>query len=165
MRKVANHLNFCCCRVKMGTDHFNIPPEMNREENRLKSFDKWTVSFIQKENLAQLGFFWVGVADIVKCFCCSIEIGLWNETDSVLGEHIRFSQYCDLICRRVTNNVPLCAKSLDLCLPPAPTPDECGSFRETVVEGNISEATLEQLDHEKVKIYLKKYGFKLVKDE
>lgn len=166
MKKVANHLNFCCCRVKMGADHFKIPPGMNVEENRLKSFDKWSVTFIQKENLAQLGFYWVGIGDIVKCVFCSVEIGLWEETDSVLGEHVKFSRYCDLICRRLTNNVPLCAKSLDLILPPAPSPDECGNkVRETVCEGTVSKSTLENLDHENVKIYLKKYGFKLVKDE
>lgn len=151
----------------MGTDRFSIPAEMNVEENRLKSFDKWTVSFIQKEQLALLGFYWVGISDIVKCFFCHVEIGFWGEEDDVLAEHMKFSRYCDLICRRPTTNIPLCATSLNLRLPPAPAPDEYGWLKShtghTVSEGSLPKSTLEKLEHEKMDAYCKKYGLKLVK--
>lgn len=153
----------------MGLNCFPVPPEMNCEENRLKSFDQWKVTFVKKEHLAQLGFFYVGVADIVKCFFCNIEIGAWKQSDDALIEHMKFNRQCDLICRRPTTNVPLCAASLDLRLPPPIQPsnivDHCLEKLDNIVEEVFEESPLEPLEHEKIKNYLRMFGYKLVKIE
>jgi baculoviral IAP repeat-containing protein 7/8 len=93
--------------------------QLNQEVKRLETFANWNVPFIDKEKLAMLGFYYIGPNDMVKCFFCRVEIGMWEEGDDVLTDHERWSPYCNLIRRRSTNNVPINAERLDACLPAA----------------------------------------------
>lgn len=40
---------------------------MNFEEVRLKSFEHWDISYINKSDPALLGFYWLKQSDFVKC--------------------------------------------------------------------------------------------------
>ena len=81
--------------------------ELNVEAQRLRTFDRWTVPFIDKHQLALLGFYYFGPCDLVKCYFCGIEVGMWEEGDDVLADHVRWSPLCPFICRLRTNNVPI----------------------------------------------------------
>lgn len=94
------------------------------EVNRLESFRNWSVPFISKAELARYGFYYVGPNDMVKCYFCRVEIGLWEPNDNVLSEHLRWSPYCALLRKRQTNNVPIDASFLDQL--PEPSYDTCG---------------------------------------
>lgn len=103
------------------------PRDLNVEANRLKTFDSWRVSFINKHQLALLGFYYYGPGDMVKCNFCGVEIGMWEDGDDVLTDHMRWSPYCKLIRRNQTNNIPIDEALLKQTLPPAPSPDVYGS--------------------------------------
>lgn len=94
------------------------------EVSRLESFLNWSIPFISKFELARFGFYYVGPGDMVKCFFCRVEIGLWEPNDNVLSEHLRWSPYCPLLRKRPTNNQPLDASFLDQL--PEPSYDTCG---------------------------------------
>ncbi|XP_055614360.1 death-associated inhibitor of apoptosis 1 [Uranotaenia lowii] len=105
------------------------------ELTRLESFRNWSISFISKTELARYGFFYVGPNDMVKCFFCRVEIGLWEPNDNVLSEHLRWSPYCPLLRKRQTNNVPIDGSFLDQL--PEPSYDTCGiRIRENSVAEN-----------------------------
>lgn len=115
--------------------------DLNIEANRLKTFDNWHVTFIDKHQLALLGFYYYGPSDMVKCYFCGVEIGMWEEGDDALTDHMRWSPNCNLIRRSTTNNVPINEALLNQTLPPAPTPDVYGA---TVSEGSIDDAHMYQ---------------------
>uniref|UniRef100_A0A2M3Z1E4 Putative apoptosis 1 inhibitor n=1 Tax=Anopheles braziliensis TaxID=58242 RepID=A0A2M3Z1E4_9DIPT len=101
-----------------AADYFHI------EQNRLQTFDQWPVAFIRKEELARYGFYYTGNEDTVKCHFCRVEIGMWEEHDNVIEEHLRWSPYCPLLRKRPTNNVALDRNFLANV--PEPSYDVCG---------------------------------------
>lgn len=105
------------------------------EVARLQSFRNWSIAFINKAELARYGFYYVGPNDMVKCYFCRVEIGLWEPNDNVLSEHLRWSPYCPLLRKRQTNNVPIDDSFLDSL--PEPSYDTCGiRIRENSVAEN-----------------------------
>lgn len=126
--------------------------DYNVEENRLKTFNNWDVSFIDKHRLALLGFYYYGPSDMVKCHFCGVEIGMWEDGDDVLTDHMRWSPYCSLIRRNPTENVPINESVLNYALPPAPSADVTGVMERpnTVPEGSIesvSEDDVHMMQH------------------
>ncbi|XP_055704560.1 death-associated inhibitor of apoptosis 1-like isoform X2 [Phlebotomus papatasi] len=99
--------------------------DLHREENRLLTFDNWNVEFIDKRQLAMLGFYFLGYQDVVKCAFCRVEIGRWEPSDEVFTEHYRWSTNCPLLRRRPTANVPLDPEALNRVLPSV-SYDTCG---------------------------------------
>lgn len=103
--------------------------DLNREENRLKTFDaSWPHSFISPRVLAKTGFYYIGPHDQVKCFFCKVEVSSWEMGDNEVTEHSRWSPNCPLLKRRETANVPVePASELDQLLPPV-SYDVCGTY-------------------------------------
>lgn len=101
--------------------------DLNREEVRLVTFDNenWDVPFLNKSKLAQIGFYYIGPQDTVKCHFCRVEIGKWEADDDCFTEHSRWSPSCPLLRRQQTDNVPIDAEALNQILPPI-TYDTCG---------------------------------------
>lgn len=124
--------------------------DLNIEANRLKTFDNWHVTFIDKHQLALLGFYYYGPSDMVKCYFCGVEIGMWEDGDDVLTDHMRWSPSCSLIRRNETNNVPICENVLNSTLPPAPTPDNYGAMERT---NTVSEGSIDALSEDDVHMY------------
>lgn len=118
-----------------GQTGTSVSVSYHTEVARLESFRGWTISFISKTELARYGFYYVGPNDMVKCYFCRVEIGLWEPNDNVLSEHLRWSPYCPLLRKRQTNNVPIDASFLDQL--PEPSYDTCGiRIRENSVAEN-----------------------------
>lgn len=124
--------------------------DLNIEANRLKTFDNWHVAFIDKHQLALLGFYYYGPSDMVKCYFCGVEIGMWEEGDDALTDHMRWSPNCNLIRRSATNNVPINEALLNQTLPPAPTPDVYGAMERT---NTVSEGSIDELSEDDVHMY------------
>uniref|UniRef100_A0A1A9VKX9 RING-type domain-containing protein n=1 Tax=Glossina austeni TaxID=7395 RepID=A0A1A9VKX9_GLOAU len=97
----------------------------HREDERLKTFDNWPLDWLNKNELAMTGMFYMGEEDKCKCYFCEVEIGRWEREDQPMSEHLRWSPNCPLLRRRTTNNVPISPEALDSVLP-APSYDICG---------------------------------------
>ncbi|EDW80089.1 uncharacterized protein Dwil_GK23971 [Drosophila willistoni] len=108
------------CRIITMNDKYH------REDERLKTFDNWPLSWLDKHQLAQTGMFYTNESDKVKCYFCEVEIGRWEPEDQPVPEHLRFSPNCPLLRRRTTNNVPLNSDALERILPPI-SYDICGT--------------------------------------
>lgn len=66
-------------------------------ENRLRTYRSWPISFISPEQLAQAGFYYLNVADQVKCAFCDGIIGQWEVDDQPLLEHKKFFPECPIV--------------------------------------------------------------------
>lgn len=138
-----------------------------KEKVRLNTFHGWNNKSVKPSDLAQSGFRYLYFSDHVKCMFCGIEICNWDDGDDVMKEHQTFSPLCRLLCREKTKNEPIDVEDLDRKLPPQ-SRDECGIGRmpmNTVSEGTVSAREIERLEHEKIRQYLMKYGYRIVKTE
>lgn len=66
-------------------------------ENRLRTFDNWPVTYINKHDLARAGFFYLNNSDQVKCCECGGIIGQWEEGDIPFIEHRKFFPNCAIV--------------------------------------------------------------------
>uniref|UniRef100_A0A336M319 CSON011155 protein n=1 Tax=Culicoides sonorensis TaxID=179676 RepID=A0A336M319_CULSO len=70
---------------------------LNKEKQRRLTFSEWNYSSTDKLLLAQIGFYFIGPTDLVKCYFCNVEIGMWQPDDNPVNEHLRWSQNCPLL--------------------------------------------------------------------
>lgn len=98
---------------------------LNKEKNRLLTFTNWSLQTTDKRLLAQIGFYYIGPTDLVKCYFCNVEIGMWQPEDNPVDEHLRWSPNCPLLHGRETANEPIDAESLKRILPTI-SYDTCG---------------------------------------
>jgi len=127
----------------------NLPStDLNFEMNRLKTFKNWT-SCVDKNILASLGFYYYGPHDIVKCYFCDIELGMWRKNDNVLSDHVKWSPSCNFIRGNLTNNVAINVTLLNQILPSPPTTDVYGvmeSLTNTPNEGLLERISSDRID-------------------
>lgn len=90
---------------------------LNKEKNRLLTFTGWSLSTTDKRLLAQIGFYYIGPTDLVKCHFCDVEIGMWQPEDNPVDERLRWSPDCPLLHGRKTVNEPDNVESLNRILP------------------------------------------------
>ena len=101
--------------------------ELHKEDQRLASFldNGWDNPFLNAEELARLGFYFYKKPDGVKCYFCYVKLGDFEEGDSALSEHLKWSPNCPLLKRRTTENLPIDSSLLNEILPPL-NYDVCG---------------------------------------
>lgn len=99
--------------------------DYNKEVDRLSTFNEWTITFIDKNILAKVGFYFLKVDDKVKCHFCKIIVKNWKTEDHPVEEHMKWSSSCPLMRRRTTHNIPIDPEELNAILPPAFS-DVCG---------------------------------------
>lgn len=93
---------------------------MRREDERLKTFDKWPISFLSPELLAKNGFYYLGRGDEVRCAFCKVEIMRWVEGDDPAKDHQRWAPQCPFLRHMSSSgNVPLDTPAIS-------GRDECG---------------------------------------
>lgn len=69
--------------------------EMKSEEKRLRTFKNgWPVPFIDVQELAHAGFFYLGSSDKVQCPFCGVIVTNWETGDKPLSEHRRHFPEC-----------------------------------------------------------------------
>lgn len=70
-------------------------PGFTSIHSRLKSFEHFPPNFFQnKYALAECGFKYTGVEDIVECFWCGLILHNWKREDDVWIEHCRYNPKC-----------------------------------------------------------------------
>ena len=79
------------------------------EKNRLGTFNgRWpTDSHVRPHDLAKAGFYYFGVADVVRCVFCQISLKAWEPGDVPMEEHRKHSPTCPFIQQQNVGNVPL----------------------------------------------------------
>lgn len=73
----------------MGGVHSKPKKKLNREADRLLTFNKWIHDFIDVEILSRTGFFYTGFEDLVECYFCKIKLGCWEPDDDPVYEHLK----------------------------------------------------------------------------
>lgn len=89
--------------IMCGNYSFKIK-EMKNEKMRLETFKHWPITWISPKKMAKTGFFYLGESDKVMCAFCFIIIEKWEGDDEPIGEHIRWSEHCPLVCGRECGN-------------------------------------------------------------
>ena len=71
--------------------------DMRREDERIKTFEKWPVTFLPGDELARNGFYYLGRGDEVRCAFCKVEIMRWVEGDDPAKDHQRWAPQCPFV--------------------------------------------------------------------
>jgi len=79
------------------------------EKNRLGTFNgRWPRdSAARPQDLAKAGFYYIGVADVVRCVFCQISLKSWEHGDVPMDEHRKHSPLCPFVLHQDVGNVPL----------------------------------------------------------
>lgn len=80
--------------------HFGHPknPAMSHVDSRRSSFQNATHQFpLSVEQLAEAGFYYVGISDYLKCFHCDIGLCSWEAGDDPWIEHALHSPECSYL--------------------------------------------------------------------
>ncbi|KAG7156056.1 death-associated inhibitor of apoptosis 2-like 9, partial [Homarus americanus] len=91
-----------------GEEDGYIPTENRTQfktyETRLKSFrfmwNKWPLELRQQptiHDLAETGFYYIGISDMVRCFFCGISLHNWEENDIPWNVHACWSPSCEFV--------------------------------------------------------------------
>ncbi|XDV37912.1 hypothetical protein PO909_007436 [Leuciscus waleckii] len=80
---------------------------MRREQERLDTFQNWTLATVTPAELAKSGFYYVGQGDRVACFSCGGQLSNWEPGDRAVSEHQRHYPNCRFVRGDCADNVPL----------------------------------------------------------
>ncbi|WAR12834.1 IAP3-like protein, partial [Mya arenaria] len=77
--------------------YLKIPkyPKFSTLSSRISSFNQCPEIHVMPRTLAEAGFFYAGIGDCTRCFCCGIGLRHWTREDDPWTEHARFSLECD----------------------------------------------------------------------
>jgi hypothetical protein len=78
MKQTAGHYSLTDIRVM---DTSASPPlyyNMKKEADRLRTYDICPVSFVNKNDMAAAGFYFMGSEDRVRCPLCGVQVGRWE---------------------------------------------------------------------------------------
>jgi hypothetical protein len=70
---------------------------MKDEDNRLKTFEQWTVPFMYKNRMVFAGFYFTKRSDVVRCAFCGVQVGCREKGDDAFIEYRRWSPSCEYI--------------------------------------------------------------------
>lgn len=89
-------LNKYVQNVSSRNSSFNKPrrPQMSDLKSRLSSYKGWPLIMLSSKQLAECGFYYTGVLDVVTCFYCNGSLGNWEINDDPLTEHEKFFPHC-----------------------------------------------------------------------
>ncbi|XP_039214130.1 baculoviral IAP repeat-containing protein 7 isoform X1 [Crotalus tigris] len=80
---------------------------MKSEIKRLQTFQLWPASVpVSPAELAAAGFYFVGPADTVQCFCCGGSLYNWVAEEDPMVEHKKFFPSCLYIQEKIVGNCP-----------------------------------------------------------
>ena len=71
----------------------NLHLNLKREADLRKTYETWRILFMDANELAAGGFFFIDQID-VRCTFCGVEVCHWEGGDDALREHLRCSPYC-----------------------------------------------------------------------
>ncbi|XP_014670102.1 PREDICTED: inhibitor of apoptosis protein-like [Priapulus caudatus] len=83
-----------------------------QESERLRTFARWSVSFVRPEQLARAGFYYTGSGDRVKCIFCSGRLQGWERNDVPIEEHTKHFPHCRFVSGASTGNVAIAGEGM-----------------------------------------------------
>uniref|UniRef100_A0AAR2L1A7 RING-type domain-containing protein n=1 Tax=Pygocentrus nattereri TaxID=42514 RepID=A0AAR2L1A7_PYGNA len=86
-------------------------PSMRREQERLDTFQNWTVATVTPAELAKAGFYYLGQGDRVACFSCGGQLSNWEPGDRAVSEHQRHYPNCRFVRGDRADNVSIATGS------------------------------------------------------
>ncbi|CAG5129521.1 unnamed protein product [Candidula unifasciata] len=70
-------------------------PHFSTRQARIATFASWSPAHSHRpDDFADLGFFFTGNADCVRCFCCGLGLKYWRPTDDIAYQHSRLRPSC-----------------------------------------------------------------------
>jgi hypothetical protein len=73
----------------------SVSGNLQYEHSRLATFDNWPPGVpVSPDDLAEAGFYYLGIRDIVCCFNCEVRIEQWVPGDVPVDEHLKHSPNC-----------------------------------------------------------------------
>ncbi|XP_078493058.1 E3 ubiquitin-protein ligase XIAP, partial [Ciona intestinalis] len=81
--------------------------DLSKEVDRKRTFDYWPHQLrnVNTAALAKYGFYYLGISDMVECFCCSNVLGNWNIDDNPKNRHLERFPNCRFI-QNFTRRIP-----------------------------------------------------------
>lgn len=89
---------------------------MENIQNRIESFDNCKFLEVSKHELSRCGFYFIGPLDMVKCFSCGVEVGLWDSSEDIFDVHCRWRPNCKFLSEMACG-VCMCGSKSILFLP------------------------------------------------
>ncbi|XP_072518750.1 baculoviral IAP repeat-containing protein 2 isoform X1 [Salminus brasiliensis] len=84
-------------------------PSMRWEQDRLDTFQNWTVATVTPAELAKAGFYYLGQGDRVACFSCGGQLSNWEPGDRAVSEHQKHYPNCRFVRGDRADNVSIAA--------------------------------------------------------
>lgn len=82
-------------------------PSMRREQDRLDTFQNWTLTTITPAELAKAGFYYLSQGDRVACFSCGGHLSNWEPGDRAMSEHQRHYPNCRFVRGDRADNISI----------------------------------------------------------
>lgn len=87
-------------------------PSLAQEKERCVSFRNWPQGLCQApQQLAQAGFFYLGVGDHVQCYYCGGGLKNWSTEDDPFIEHAKWYSFCGFIIKSLGQDIVLDVKA------------------------------------------------------
>merc|ERR1712012_1478416 len=129
-------------------------------ESRLRSFRDWPPALRQEpKQLAEAGFYYIGLSDQTKCFYCDGGLRNWQPDDDPWTEHARWFSKCGFV--RLIKGDEFIARCL-IDRPPDPlNKDSQRPVTEEELKACMHSAVVQQalqagIDHARIKMAMKK---------
>jgi len=140
-----------------------LHPQYATLEARLRTFREWPPALKQQpKDLADAGFYYIGLSDQVKCFYCDGGLRNWQSEDEPWQEHARWFEKCvfvrlvkgdDYIKQCVEERPPEKA-NLNLQSGPRTVTEE--EIRRAMSQAIVKQVLSMGIDHSRVKMAIKK---------
>ncbi|KDR19613.1 death-associated inhibitor of apoptosis 1-like [Zootermopsis nevadensis] len=87
----------------------NICQSLNlkSEAERLKTYEKWSIVFMDPHALSAAGFYYTNQGDVVQCVFCGVQVGQWEEGDAPFTDHQRWAPSCGFVRGMPVGNIPI----------------------------------------------------------
>jgi hypothetical protein len=72
-----------------------------------KTNETWCLLFMEANQLAAAGFYFIKQSDVVRSDFCVVEVGHWDEGEVALKDHQRWSPSCGFLKELCVGNIPI----------------------------------------------------------
>nr|XP_045000970.1 baculoviral IAP repeat-containing protein 3 isoform X2 [Jaculus jaculus] len=81
-----------------GANRFELKYDFSCELYRMSTYSTFPAGVpVSERNLARAGFYYMGVNDKVKCFCCGLMLDNWKQGDSPIEKHRKLYPSCSFV--------------------------------------------------------------------
>jgi hypothetical protein len=77
---------------------------------RLKTYEGWSLTFMDKDEVAAVGFYFTGYGDMLRCPFCKVLVGYWKSGDNTFDSHKYVSRDCDFINGEIQTDSDGCVR-------------------------------------------------------